>query len=119
MLITLVGQGRTHCGHHRRCRGAGPAREVSVMGGAAWAIRRTYMTRLILTTDSSGAGNLLLAGIAHPAIPLSFRFVGGPFPSASDLSPSVSTPSKKHDPAPPPLPDASRPRHEETPPQCH
>src|SRR5258708_24223611 len=107
MLITLVGQGRTHCGHHRRCRGAGPAREVSVMGGAAWAIRRTYMTRLILTTDSSGAGNLLLAGIADPLIPLSFRFVGGPLPSASDLATSLSTRFENQYPAPPHLRDAT------------
>src|SRR5258708_12312526 len=104
MLITLVGQGRTHCGHHRRCRGAGPAREVSVMGGAAWAIRRTYMTRLILTTDSSGAGNLLLAGIADPVIPLSFSFVGGPLPSLSDLPTPFLTPFKNHIPPLPPCP---------------
>src|SRR5258708_9916908 len=83
------------------------------MGGAAWAIRRTYMTRLILTTDSSGAGNLLLAGIAAPVSLLSVRFVGGPLPSASDLAPSLSTRSKNHDPALPHWLDDTGLRHEE------
>src|SRR5258708_10570946 len=89
------------------------------MGGAGWAIRRTYMTRLILTTDSSGAGNLLLAGIADPVIPLSFRFVWGPLPSASDLATSLSTRSKNHDPALPHWLDDTRLRHQELPPKSH
>jgi hypothetical protein len=71
------------------------------------------MTRLILTTDSSGAGNLLLAGIADPVIPLGFRFVGGPLPSASDLATSLSTRSKNHDPALPHWLDDTGLRHEE------
>src|SRR5258708_13227806 len=87
------------------------------MGGAAWAIRRTYMTRLILTTDSSGAGNLLLAGIADPVIPLGFRFVGGPLPSPSDLATPLSTRSKNHDPALPHWLDNTRLRPQELPPQ--
>jgi hypothetical protein len=72
-----------------------------------------HMSRLILTTDSSGAGNLLLAGIADPVISLGFRFVWGPLPSPSDLAMSLSTRSKKHDPALPHWLDDSGLRHEE------
>jgi hypothetical protein len=71
------------------------------------------MTRLILTTDSSGAGNLLQAGIADLVIPLGFRFVGGPLPSPSDLATSLSSRSKKHDPALPYWLDDTGLRHVE------
>jgi hypothetical protein len=39
------------------------------------------MTRLILTTDTSGARCLLQAGIADLVTALGFRFVWGPLPS--------------------------------------
>lgn len=50
------------------------------------------MTRLILTTDSSGAECLMQAAIA---IPLGFRFVGGPLPSEVDLANSLAARSAK------------------------
>src|SRR6266852_5533029 len=59
----------------------------------------TYMTRLILTTSDSGAGNLTRAGIADIVIPLCFRFAWGPLPSAADLATSLSTRSTEHGPA--------------------
>jgi hypothetical protein len=72
-----------------------------------------HMTRLILTTDSSGAGCLQQTGIADLVIPLGFRFVWGPLPSASDLVTSLSTRSTEHDPALPHWLDDSGRRHEE------
>jgi hypothetical protein len=57
------------------------------------------MMRLILTTDSSGAGCLMQAGIADLVIPFGFCFVGGPLPPASDLAASLSTRSTKHETA--------------------
>ncbi|SHL60293.1 hypothetical protein SAMN05444159_6338 [Bradyrhizobium lablabi] len=71
------------------------------------------MTRLILTTDSSGAGCLQQAGIADLVIPLDFRFVWGPLPSPSDLATSLSPRSAEHDPALPHWLDNSGRRHEE------
>jgi len=71
------------------------------------------MTRLILTTDYVGAGCLQQAGIADLVIPLGFRFVGGPLPSTSDLATSLSSRSKKHDPALPHWLDDTGLRHEE------
>jgi hypothetical protein len=71
------------------------------------------MTRLSLTTDSVGAGYLQQAGIADLVIPLNFRFVGGPLPSPSDLVTSLSTRSKKHDPALPHWLDDTGRCHEE------
>jgi hypothetical protein len=59
------------------------------------------MTRLILTTDSSGAGCLMQAGIADLVIPLGFCFVWGPLPSPSDLKTLLSARSTKHGPAVP------------------
>src|SRR6202171_6213785 len=86
MLITFVGQGRTHCGHHRRCRGAGPAREVPVKGWCSLGHSETYMTRLILTTDDSGAGCLKGTGLADIVIWFGLRFVCGPLPSEAELA---------------------------------
>jgi hypothetical protein len=71
------------------------------------------MTRLILTTDSTGAGCLQQAGIADLVIPLDFRFVWGPLPSPSELATSLSTRSTEHDPALPHWLDNSGWRHEE------
>jgi hypothetical protein len=70
------------------------------------------MKHLILTSDSSGAGWLMQAGIADPVIWLDFRFIGGPLPSPSDLATSLSTRSTKHDPALPHWLDNSGLRHE-------
>jgi hypothetical protein len=70
------------------------------------------MTSLILTTDSSGAGYLMQAGITDLVIPLDFCFVWGPLPSPSDLATSLSTRSKKHAPALPHWLDNSGRRHE-------
>jgi hypothetical protein len=44
------------------------------------------MTRLILTSDASGAGNLKEAGRADIVIPFGFRFVWGPLPSDAELA---------------------------------
>src|SRR5437868_2234465 len=71
------------------------------------------VTRLILTTDSSGAGSLMQAGIADLVIPLDFRFVWGPLPSPSDLATSLSMRSTKHDTALPHWLDNSARRLEE------
>jgi hypothetical protein len=71
------------------------------------------MTRLILTTDNSGAGNLMPASLADRVIPLDFRFVWGPLPSPSDLATSLSPCSTKHDPAFPHWLDSSGRRHQE------
>ncbi len=71
------------------------------------------MTRLILTTDSTGAGCLQQTGIADLVIPLGFRFVWGPLPSPSDLVTSLSTRSREHDPALPRWLDDTGRRHEE------
>jgi hypothetical protein len=59
------------------------------------------MTRLILTTDDSGAGCLMQTGIADIVIPFGFRFVGGPLPDLAELATSLATRSGKHDPAVP------------------
>jgi hypothetical protein len=72
-----------------------------------------HMTRLILTTDSSGAGCLVQTGIADMVVPLGFRFIGAPLPSAADLAASLSTRSTKHDPALPHWLDSSGRRHGE------
>jgi hypothetical protein len=69
------------------------------------------MTRLILTTDSSGAGCLMQAGIADRVIPLGFCFVWGPLPSPSDLATSLSPRSTKHDTALPHWLENSGRRH--------
>jgi hypothetical protein len=44
------------------------------------------MTRLILTTDDSGAGSLRAAGIADIVIPFGIRFVWGPQPSDAEFA---------------------------------
>jgi hypothetical protein len=54
------------------------------------------MTRLILTTDDSGAGSLRAAGIADIVLPFGFRFVWGPQPSDADLATFLGTrPTKR------------------------
>src|ERR1700738_1530427 len=53
------------------------------------------MKRLILTTDSSGAGTLAQADIADIVIPLGLRFTSGPLPSDADLATSLATRSTK------------------------
>ena len=55
------------------------------------------MTRLILTTDDSGAGSLKLAGLADIVIPFGFRFVWGSLPSAAELATLLAPRSAKHD----------------------
>jgi hypothetical protein len=59
------------------------------------------MTRLILTTDDSGAGCLMQTGLADIVLPFGFRFAWGPLPSAGDLATLLATRSAKHDPAAP------------------
>ena len=56
----------------------------------AVAIRKTNMTRLILTTSDSGAGSLRQASVADIVIPFGFRFVGGPLPSNAELETSMA-----------------------------
>ena len=55
------------------------------------------MTRLILTTDDSGAGTLREAGIADIVIPFGFRFVRGPLPSDAELKASLAPRSAQAD----------------------
>jgi hypothetical protein len=71
------------------------------------------MTRLILTTDSSGAGWLVRARIADLVIPLDFCFVWGPLPTHSDLATSLSMRSTQHDTALPHWLENSGRRHDE------
>jgi hypothetical protein len=59
------------------------------------------MKRLILTTDSSGAGCLMQAGIADIVIPLGFRFTSGPSPSNADFANSLAARSAKNGPTVP------------------
>jgi hypothetical protein len=44
------------------------------------------MTRLILTTNDSGAASLKQTGIADIVIPFGFRFVRGPLPSDAEFA---------------------------------
>ena len=55
------------------------------------------MTRLILTTDDSGAGSLKRAGLADIVIPFGFRFVWESLPSAAELATLLAPRSAKHD----------------------
>jgi len=55
------------------------------------------MTRLILTTDDSGAGSLKGTGIADIVIPFGIRFVWGPLPSDAELAKLLAARSTKHD----------------------
>jgi hypothetical protein len=54
------------------------------------------MTRLILTTNDSGAGSLKRAGVADIVLPLGFRFVCGPLPSDTALAASLAPSSAQH-----------------------
>ena len=54
------------------------------------------MTRLILTTDDSGAGCLKQTGIADNVIPFGLRFVCGPLPSEAQLADFLAERSVKH-----------------------
>jgi hypothetical protein len=59
------------------------------------------MTSLILTTDDSGAGCLMQAGIADIVIPFGLRFAWGPLPDLAELATLLATRSAKHDPTVP------------------
>jgi hypothetical protein len=54
------------------------------------------MTRLILTTDDSGAGSLRQAGLADIVIHFGLRFVWGPLPSDAELATLLAARSAKH-----------------------
>ena len=54
------------------------------------------MTRLILTTDDSGAGSLRQAGLADIVIPFGLRFVWGPLPTPEELATLLAARSAKH-----------------------
>src|SRR5260370_41202742 len=54
------------------------------------------MTRLILTTDDSGAGSLRTAGRADIVIPFGLRFVRGPLPIPEELATLLAARSAKH-----------------------
>lgn len=56
------------------------------------------MTRLILTTNDSGAGDLKEAGIADIVIPFGFRFVWGPLPSDAEFATLVRRPAQHDQP---------------------
>src|SRR6266481_8882253 len=55
------------------------------------------MTRLILTTEDSGAGCLKGTGLADIVIPFGLRFVWGPLPSDKELATLLAARSTKHD----------------------
>ncbi|WP_291714664.1 hypothetical protein [Bradyrhizobium sp.] len=57
------------------------------------------MTRLILTTEDSGAGALMRAGFADLVIPFGFRFVWGPLPSDAELARLLAPRAPEQDPA--------------------
>jgi hypothetical protein len=59
------------------------------------------MMRLILTTSDSGAGALKQAGLAETVLPLGFRPVVGPLPSAAEFARSLVGRAAKHDPTVP------------------
>ena len=54
------------------------------------------MTRLILTTDDSGAGTLRTAKIADIVIPFGLRLVWGPLPSDAELATLLEARSTRH-----------------------
>jgi hypothetical protein len=54
------------------------------------------MSRLILTTDDSGAGNLRQAGLADIVIPFGLRLVRGPLPTPEGLATLLAARSAKH-----------------------
>jgi hypothetical protein len=55
------------------------------------------MQRLILTTNDSGAGGLVEAGLANCVIPLGPRFVWGPLPSQAEIETLLSSRSARHE----------------------
>jgi hypothetical protein len=55
------------------------------------------MKRLILTSSDSGAGGLMVAGLANCVIPLGPRFVWGPPPSQIELETLLSSRSASHE----------------------
>ena len=55
------------------------------------------MTRLILTTDDSGAGCLKGTGLADIVIPFGMRFVWGPQQSDTELAALLAARLTKHD----------------------
>jgi hypothetical protein len=65
---------------------------------SAIEIRKTNMTRLILTTSASGAGCLQRAGAADIVIPFDFQFAWGRLPSAAELASLLAPRSTKHEP---------------------
>ena len=69
------------------------------------------MTRLILTTDASGAGCLKGAGLADIVIPFGMRFVWGPLQSDPELAALLAARSAKHDSSGSLWLDFVRPRH--------
>ena len=56
------------------------------------------MTRLILTTNDSGAESLRQTGMADIVIPFGFRFVWGPLPSDAELATLVRRPAQHDQP---------------------
>ena len=53
------------------------------------------MTRLILTTEDSGAGCLKGTGLADIVLPFGLRFVWGPLPSDAELATFLKARSTK------------------------
>src|SRR6266566_8467364 len=69
------------------------------------------MTRLILTTEDSGAGSLRAARIADIVLPFGIRFVWGPLPSDAELATFLAARSTKHGSPGSHWLDFVRPRH--------
>jgi hypothetical protein len=59
------------------------------------------LTRLILTTNDSGAGALMQAGAADMVVPLGFKLVWGPPPPDGELAARLAPPTPEQDPAVP------------------
>ena len=56
-------------------------------------------TRLILTTEGSGAGALKQAGLADIVVPLGFKLVWGPLPPDAELATLFAPRAPEQDPA--------------------
>ena len=72
---------------------------------------KTYMTRLILTTDDIAAGSLRAAGIADIVLPFRIRFVWGALPSDTELATLLEPRSRKRGSAGSHWLDLVRPLH--------
>jgi hypothetical protein len=81
----------------------GPAFFSQLFSGVRFAVGRSEanMTRLILTTNDSGASALMQAGAADILVPLGFKLVWGPLPPDAELATRLAPRTPEQDPAVP------------------